>query len=366
MLSLIASCLQDHSFSNDILSEPISNNHWELIGKRINGSFLSVYQARPKNRNINASYAFKTLQKKWQGTELGERILRNEICLGQSVFCPHILPVLDYRQSRIQYWKSEINVPQEINENSILLDCANEMNDFQRNESACFDNIAYWPGYFITPWLEGQTVQEQLTQKKRIDQQTVWKITRQTVKALDALNRQGWSHNDLKPSNIFVSSTGHVTLIDFGFASKNIVSFNKNYCSLSNNPIAWNFNDKTFSGTPFYLAPELLLESAPPDITSDFYSLGIIIFEMLTGKSHFNVFSWNDLYRKYETMKCCIENDLNRLCVSPQAIQLLQQLTAKKREKRPQTTNEILTALNKLEMQTFPRSPNQEELRQCA
>lgn len=84
---------------------------------------------------------------------------------------------------------------------------------------------------------------------------------------LRALHKAGILYRDLKPNNILIDHEGHIKLIDFGLSK-----------------IAESFNEATKSvvGTPNYIAPEVLKKGVHAE-TIDFWSLGVIIYEMLTG-----------------------------------------------------------------------------------
>ena len=89
-------------------------------------------------------------------------------------------------------------------------------------------------------------------------------------------------NRDLKPENILIAKTGHIKLADFGFAK-----------ALSSSQ----YTTKTFCGTPTYIAPELYLGNEYSK-NVDWYSLGVLIYQMISGKLQFNDKNINILMRK--------------------------------------------------------------------
>ncbi|XP_052463315.1 cGMP-dependent protein kinase 1-like [Carassius gibelio] len=91
------------------------------------------------------------------------------------------------------------------------------------------------------------------------------------VEALAFLHSRGIIYRDLKPENIILDHRGYAKLVDFGFAKK--VGLGKK---------TW-----TFCGTPEYVAPEIILNKGH-DISADYWSLGILVFELLSGSPPFS------------------------------------------------------------------------------
>jgi eukaryotic-like serine/threonine-protein kinase len=188
------------------------------------------------------------------------------------------------------------------------------------------------------PWLEGMTLGRWLAAGQRFDLPGALWIARQAAEGLGALATAGWIHGDVKPSNIFVSPEGHVTLVDLGFARRygNTVSV----------------DGRRVMGTIEYLAPENLTSSGGADPRSDIYSLGVVLFELLAGRVPFE---GCDLVELAAHHKQTAPPDLR--CTAPQlpaeAASLVRQMLSKDPLRRPQTPREVVARLVALEIATF-------------
>lgn len=130
------------------------------------------------------------------------------------------------------------------------------------------------PHYLVMEFLRGESLRRRLRREYTLDVATGLWITRQIAEALAALHRAGFIHGDVKPDNVRLTDPGTAVLIDLGFAHRpgeNASLRQRGYVL----------------GTASYLAPELCAGNADGDFRSDVYSLGVTLFEMLTGRLPF-------------------------------------------------------------------------------
>lgn len=171
------------------------------------------------------------------------------------VASPHWLPLLD---SGGALW---VNSPS---------------SSFSARESS--EQTAYYVDYILLPYHSGFNV-KQLMQLSSFSVKQAWQLWQAMLKSIDALHQQGWLHLDIKPSNFLFFSFDQVCLIDFALAQR--IDLPK----LSSDILL-------IQGTPKYMSPEQFL-AQPLNQQTDFYALGLILYELLTGKSPFTVTNYS-------------------------------------------------------------------------
>jgi len=129
---------------------------------------------------------------------------------------------------------------------------------------------------------------------------TMVSILRQLSRALRYAHERGVVHRDVKPANCAIDDTGHVKLMDFGLASRVSMGDRRELQGAA-------------IGTPRYISPEAAM-GRPVDGRGDIYSLGVMAFELLTGRSPFDVTTSNDYLDAHVNQApadiCSIRTDL--------------------------------------------------------
>ncbi len=126
--------------------------------------------------------------------------------------------------------------------------------------------------YIANEYIKGQTLAQWMIDNPEPDIETVRRIVEQVAKGLRAFHRKEMLHQDLRPENIMIDQDGTVKIIDFGSARVAGVA-----------EVSPTFDKEQVPGTLQYAAPEYFI-GEPVSRASDFFSLGVIAYQILTGK----------------------------------------------------------------------------------
>ncbi len=151
--------------------------------------------------------------------------------------------------------------------------------------------------YLVMPLATKGQLYRVLRKFRKFDERTAAQILRETISALQYLHsfNPPIIHRDIKPENLLLNEGGRILLADFGWS---------------------NFSDggvrKTFCGTPEYIAPEMLLKKGH-DTRVDIWSVGVLMFELLSGYSPFVAKSNQELYQNIRRLKIQWPKDMQPL-----------------------------------------------------
>jgi serine/threonine protein kinase len=199
---------------------------YELLDPLGGGPLTCVYGAR--DLADDRPCAVKVLRPEWNGDVTAIKLLQREARAGLMVRHPHLVRVL-------------------------------------------YAHVLTPPYFLVMELLGGESLGRRLRREYRIEVGTAVWVARQTAEALAALHRAGFVHGDVKPDNVRLVGDGTAVLIDLGFAHRP----GENDALLRQGYVL---------GTANYMAPELCRPKPHGDAASDLFSLGVALFETLTGR----------------------------------------------------------------------------------
>ncbi|KAJ1944449.1 hypothetical protein FBU59_002597 [Linderina macrospora] len=168
--------------------------------------------------------------------------------------------------------------------------------------------------YLILEYVAGGELFTHMARERIFSEDQAVFYTAELVLALSHLHKLGIVFRDIKPENCLLSNTGHLVLTDFG---------------LSKTALGSDGRTNTFCGTPSYMAPEVLSSAESYEFSVDWWSLGILLYEMLTGVVPFKGKQPQQIQKNISKMKVNYPN-----YVTPDAKDLLIRLLRKKPAQR--------------------------------
>jgi serine/threonine protein kinase/tetratricopeptide (TPR) repeat protein len=202
-----------------------------------------------------------------------------------------------------------------------------------KNVCRMFDLGEAEGAHFITmEYVRGEDLKNMIQRSWQLGIGTAVSVAEQVCEGLSEAHRLGVVHRDLKPSNIMIDREGNVRIMDFGIAR-----------SLESKGIT---EVGVMIGTPKYMSPEQV-EGKELDQRSDIYSLGIILYEMVTGKVPFEGDTPFTIGVKHKSEMPRDPKELNRQ-IPDDLSRLILQCLAKEKERRYQTAEELRRDLERI------------------
>ncbi len=145
--------------------------------------------------------------------------------------------------------------------------------------------------YMVMEYLEGESLGERIKRKKRLTPQEVGNLLHQLLEGLQAAHTAGIIHRDIKPDNVFLmnrkgAQKDFVKLLDFGVSKFNALDSEMSMTRTG-----------AVMGTPFYMSPEQA-RGGKIDTRSDLYSVGVVVYQAVTGRVPFHAETFNELVFK--------------------------------------------------------------------
>lgn len=187
--------------------------------------------------------------------------------------------------------------------------------------------------YYAMEYIEGETLEHVLQRRGRLTWEEVVELGRQLCAALRHAHDQGIVHRDLKPSNLMITADGTLKLTDFGIAKDlDVTQLTAANCTV---------------GTAAYMSPEQCRGERNLTHKSDLYSLGVLLYELLTGRRPFQAQTTMDMFLQHVNV---VPERPSRLVLDiPVWLDtLVCQLLEKKPEQRPFDAAVVAHALNQV------------------
>jgi tetratricopeptide (TPR) repeat protein len=198
--------------------------------------------------------------------------------------------------------------------------------------------------FMVMELLGGKTLRD-FTGNEPVEPKAAMALGLQVAEALEAAHEKGIVHRDIKPANIMVTDRSHVKVLDFGLAKYVAMDEVDETRTLESLTAAG-----TLVGTPHYLSPEVL-RGKPADARSDVWALGVVLYEMLSGRLPFRGTSM------FEVSSAILREELPPLPanVPLRLRRIVERCLKKDPQERYQSAGEVRTAFESTTVDTAPR-----------
>ncbi len=186
---------------------------------------------------------------------MGEVYRADDLTLGQPVALKFLPIGLQRDGERLARFRSEVSIARQVSHPNVC-----RVYDIGDIEGATFLSMEY---------IDGEDLASLLRRIGRLPVDKGLEIARQICAGLGAAHERGVVHKDLKPANVMIDGRGHARIADFGLAAAGDASIAE------------------IAGTPAYMSPEQF-EGEPATVRSDIYALGLVLYEIFTGKRAFS------------------------------------------------------------------------------
>jgi serine/threonine protein kinase len=193
--------------------------------------------------------------------------------------------------------------------------------------------------YIVLEYVQGESLHRVLAREHKLPLETALQLAVEIADALDYAHAQGVIHRDVKPANILITQDGHAKIADFGIAKLNLAHF-----TIPGRVL----------GTPAYMAPEQL-SGEGADGRSDLFSLGVILYAMVTGHSPFQGNSATTVCFKVANREPIAASALD-MALPPALDMVISRAMAKDPDQRYQRGSEFADDLRQLQQPSKQRS----------
>jgi eukaryotic-like serine/threonine-protein kinase len=203
--------------------------------------------------------------------------------------------------------------------------------------------------FIAMEFIDGETLRSHI-HGKPLPLEEILKLGIQIAEALDAAHAEGIIHRDIKPANIFVTKRGHAKVLDFGLAKlvpKDIASGDEDSAGASTGPTSI---VGIISGTPSYMSPEQV-RGDDLDLRTDIFSLGLVLYEMATGRQAFAGGTGGAIIEAVLTRPPVPVQSINP-GIPPRLEEIIDKALYKDRDQRYRHAADILADLQRLRRET--------------